>query len=59
MPIDPPRQQPEPIAQPLDAGRERARILASVRGKQLETHQAEMLCASLAMLAELEADEQP
>lgn len=43
---------------PFDPVRERARILAQVRGTTLDAHQAELLCATLAMLAEMDPGDQ-
>ncbi len=41
---------------PFDPVRERERILAQVRGRALDANQAEFVCATLAMLAEMEAE---
>ena len=44
---------------PFDPVRERERILEQVRGRVLDAHQAECLCAALAMLAEMEPEDAP
>ena len=41
-------------SRPIDPAGERARILAQVQGRGLSAHQAELLCATLALLAEME-----
>jgi hypothetical protein len=53
-PVDPPDKDPsEPAPEPFDPGRERERILALVRGRKLDAFEAELVCATLAMLAEM------
>ncbi len=57
MPFDPSDPDPSVPAfpeSPLDPVRERERILARVRGKTLDAQQAEWLCATLTLLAEME-----
>jgi hypothetical protein len=44
---------------PFDPVRERERILAQVRGVVLDAHQAEFVCATLAMLAEMGPGDTP
>ena len=51
--VDPPDLDPAP-AQPLDPVRERERILALVRGRILNAYEAEMVCTTLTLLAEME-----
>ena len=58
MSSDPPVPEPTTPAddRPFDPVRERERLLAQVRGRALDAHQAEFVCATLAMLAEMEAE---
>jgi len=61
MSSDPHEQEPTPLgpSRPIDPAGERARILAQVQGRGLSAHQAELLCATLALLAEMENPDDP
>mgnify|MGYP001269095517 CR=1 FL=1 len=56
MSAEPPEPEPRvPDADaPFDPVRERKRILAQVRGRTLDAHQAELLCTTIAFLAEID-----
>jgi len=61
MAIDPPPSEPvsPPGEPPFDPVRERERILALVRGRTFDAYQAEFVCATLALLAEMEPEVRP
>lgn len=57
MSSDPTDEIPENLQapeQPLDPARERARILALLKGRRLNAYEAEMICATLAILGEMD-----
>lgn len=60
MSSDPTDEIPENLKareQPLDPAGERARILALVKGRRLSAYEAETICATLAILGEMEPGE--
>ena len=58
MSSDPPVPEPPNPAddRPFDPVRERERILALARGRTFDAYQAEFVCATLALLAEMEPE---